>query len=184
VAYYWDNPVKHDRPLITNCFVPGLACAAGMKPSSATEELDLDILLTNVALADQEGRPLSYSRHRAHKYRGIPCIPVHDSIVVPLQYEGEAREALYYGWCSQNVSPSLCNIEKKRQKAPQDGGEGLVPDHSSLPDPGSGWWSSVLAEARYDVVEWCAPSIDLGGTSTSTGVVVDYSLSNGGDYVG
>jgi hypothetical protein len=116
--------------------------------------------------------------------RGIPCIPVHDSIVVPLQYEGEAREALYYGWCSQNVSPSLCNIEKKRQKAPQDGGEGLVPDHSSLPDPGSGWWSSVLAEARYDVVEWCAPSIDLGGTSTSTGVVVDYSLSNGGDYVG
>ena len=52
---YWDSAVKHDRPLITNCFVRGLACAAGLKPSSATEERDL--LLTNIALADQEGRP-------------------------------------------------------------------------------------------------------------------------------
>ena len=474
MAYYWDNSVRHDRPLITNCFVPGLACAVGLKPSTATEELDLDILLTNVALADQEGRPLSYSRHRAHKYsgipfdrvlsgvakivnadlarerrtkpghrgwqsdlrgtpnlteiferygqepvyapsdliilrsrkdgsklplkpmrdrqrqvasfnemlsgtllgldmtgairlrnnlwlferleedqfgnprlvqqklrldrmegrrvftrdlqhhgrfycpaqnipgyarlqmtmngeqvvefdfsgmhvalaysrcratldgdpyeipgftreqaklglltafnatslqaalasltdarkgkrviasrkeasvllevlkarhgpiasmlcsdagmtlmnpdsrvmltaadrliaRGIPFVPIHDSIVVPLQYEDEAREALYYGWCALKLSPSLCSIEKKRQKPPQYGGEGLVPDRSPLPGPGSGWWSSVIAEARYDVVEWCAPSIDLGGASTSTGVVIDYSLSNGGDYVG
>jgi hypothetical protein len=67
-GYYWDNPVKHDRPLITNCFVPGLACAAGLKPSSATEERDLDMLLTNIALADQEGRPLSYSRNKNHAY--------------------------------------------------------------------------------------------------------------------
>jgi hypothetical protein len=71
MAFYWDNTVKHDRPLITNCFVPGLARSAGLHPSSATDERDLDTLLTNVALADQEGRPLSYSRHRDHDYRGI-----------------------------------------------------------------------------------------------------------------
>jgi len=68
---YWDNLVKHDRPLITNCFVPGLACAADLHPSSATEERDVDMLLTNIALADQEQRPLSYSRHKEHRYRGI-----------------------------------------------------------------------------------------------------------------
>ena len=53
--FYWDNPLWHDRPLITNCFVPGLACAAGLNPWSATQEQDLDMLLTNIALADQEG---------------------------------------------------------------------------------------------------------------------------------
>jgi hypothetical protein len=58
--FYWDNQVKHDRPLITNCYVPGLAYAAGLKPSSATEEQDLDMVLTNIALADQEERPLSF----------------------------------------------------------------------------------------------------------------------------
>jgi hypothetical protein len=71
VAYYWDNPVKHDRPLITNCYTPGLASFAGLNPSSATEERDLDMLLTNVALADQEERPLSYSRNKNHDYREI-----------------------------------------------------------------------------------------------------------------
>jgi hypothetical protein len=70
-GHYWDHPVKHDRPLITNCYVPGLALACGLTPSSATEERDLDMLLTNIALADQEGRPLSYSRHKEHKYCGI-----------------------------------------------------------------------------------------------------------------
>jgi hypothetical protein len=69
--YYWDNPVKHDRPLITNCFVPGLACAAGLKPSCAIQERDMDMLLTNIALAGQEGRPVSYSRHKEHHYREI-----------------------------------------------------------------------------------------------------------------
>jgi hypothetical protein len=59
MAYYWDKTVKHDRPLITNCFVPGLARAAGLRPSSATEERDLDMLLTNIALANQEERPLT-----------------------------------------------------------------------------------------------------------------------------
>jgi hypothetical protein len=29
------------------------------------------MLLANIALADQEGRPLSYSRHKEHEYRGI-----------------------------------------------------------------------------------------------------------------
>jgi hypothetical protein len=71
MGFYWDHPVKHDRPLITNCHVPGLALACGLTPSSATEERDLDMLLTNIALADQEGRPLSYSRHKEHKYCGI-----------------------------------------------------------------------------------------------------------------
>ena len=69
-AFYWDNPVRRDRPLITNCSVPGLACAAGLRPSSATEERDLDMLLTNVALAREE-RPLSYSRNKNHVYHDI-----------------------------------------------------------------------------------------------------------------
>jgi hypothetical protein len=44
MAFYWDpHPVNHDRPLLTNCYVPGLAIAAGLHPSSATEERDLDI---------------------------------------------------------------------------------------------------------------------------------------------
>jgi hypothetical protein len=71
VAFYWDNPVRHDRPLITNCTVDGLALACGLRPSSATEERDLDMLLANIALADQEGRPLSFSRNKNHAYRGI-----------------------------------------------------------------------------------------------------------------
>jgi len=70
-VFYWDNLVRHDRPLITNCSTPGLALACGLHLSSATEERDIDMLLTNVALADQEGRPLSYSRHKEHRYRGI-----------------------------------------------------------------------------------------------------------------
>jgi hypothetical protein len=91
VAYYWDNPVKHDRPLITNCFVPGLACAAGLNPSSAIEEQDLDMLLTNVALADQEERPLSYSLHRGHQYQGISFDRVRSG-VAKMVYAGLAIE--------------------------------------------------------------------------------------------
>jgi len=49
--------------------------------------------------------------------RGIPCIPVHDSLVVPQQHEDEAREALNFGWCTQNPERSPCYIEKKRQKS-------------------------------------------------------------------
>jgi hypothetical protein len=69
-GFYWDNAVRNDRPLLTNCRVQGLALAAGLDPSSANEEETLDMLLANVALADQEERPLSYSRHRQHEYRG------------------------------------------------------------------------------------------------------------------
>ena len=91
--------------------------------------------------------------------KGIHCIPIHDSIVVPAQYEGEARDALNFGWYSQNPEVSPCNIEKKRQNSLQDGWEPWGELSGSLLrplDPGSGWWSSVLAEARYDVAEWCA----------------------------
>jgi hypothetical protein len=73
----WNGQVKHDRPLITNCSVRGLACAAGLKPSSAAEERDLDMLLTNLALADQEGRPCPIPEIRATpiatQQRGVFC---------------------------------------------------------------------------------------------------------------
>jgi hypothetical protein len=75
------------------------------------------------------------------------------------QYEGEAREALDFGWHNQNPSASLCNIEKNRQNALQCGYEGPVVPSSGVVDlPGGcgGWWSSVIAEARYDVGDWCA----------------------------
>jgi hypothetical protein len=88
--------------------------------------------------------------------KGIQCIPIHDSIVVPEQHEGEAYEALNFGWCSQNPQLNLCNLEKKRQNPLQYGG--TVPREAcpAPPPPGSGWWSSVIADARYDVSEWCA----------------------------
>jgi hypothetical protein len=56
--------------------------------------------------------------------RGISSIPIHDSILVQAQYEGEARDALNFGWRNQNLSPTPCNIEKKRQKVLQYGGRG------------------------------------------------------------
>jgi hypothetical protein len=79
--------------------------------------------------------------------QGIPSIPIHDSILVPAQYESEAREALNFGWCGQNPSPTLCNIEKKRQKPPQYGCEGWL---APVGLPGS--W--VPVEGRVDVAEW------------------------------
>ena len=88
--------------------------------------------------------------------KGIQCIPIHDSMVVPEQHESEAREALYFGWRTQNPQLSPCNIEKKRQNALQYGCEASVPACSPSPGPGSGWWASVLAEARFDVGEWVA----------------------------
>lgn len=88
--------------------------------------------------------------------QGIPSIPIHDSILVPAQYEGEALEALNFGWCTQNPPTTLCNIEKKRQNALQYGCTRSGPPCSPPPAPESGWWSSVLADARYDVAEWCA----------------------------
>jgi hypothetical protein len=88
--------------------------------------------------------------------RGIPSIPIHDSILVAARHEGEAHEALNFGWRTQNLSPSLCNIEKKPQKAPQYGCEGSGSPRCFPSSPRSGWWSSVLAEARCDVGEWVA----------------------------
>jgi hypothetical protein len=88
--------------------------------------------------------------------KGIPCVPIHDSILVAQQHESDAREALNYGWRAQNPSITPCYIDKKPQKAPQyGGGGGGVPGQCPLV-PLSGWWSSVLAEARHDVAEWCA----------------------------
>jgi hypothetical protein len=87
--------------------------------------------------------------------KGIQCIPIHDSIIVPEQHEGEAYEALNFGWCSQNPQLNHCNIEKKRPNPLQYGWTGSG-SACRPPSPGSGWWSSVIAEARYDVSEWCA----------------------------
>jgi len=90
-AYYWDDTVKHDRPLITNCCVPGLASASGLKPNSPIEEQTLDMLLANIALADQEGRPLSHSRHKAHQYRGTTVERVLHAVAT-VENAGLARE--------------------------------------------------------------------------------------------
>jgi hypothetical protein len=70
MAYYWDNPVKHDRPLITNCYAPGLARAAGLHPKSAKQERDWDMCALNAVYGHQEGRQLSYSLNWNHDYRG------------------------------------------------------------------------------------------------------------------
>ena len=119
--FYWDNPVQHDRPLITNCFVPGLAREAGLNPSSAIQEKDLDMLLTNIALADQEERPLSYSRHKGHNYRNITFGRLL-SAVDKIKFAGLALERRtkpgHRGWQSDlRGSDALTEIfEKYRQK--------------------------------------------------------------------
>jgi hypothetical protein len=110
--------------------------------------------------------------------KGIEAIPIHDSIVIAEHHESEAREALIFGWYSKNPQTTFCRIEKKRPKVSQYGhahespggpsshafNENLGHIHegpgrsSSCPvdwDRGSeGWWSSVIAEARFDVGEW------------------------------
>ena len=58
-----------DHPLIYSCRLPGFAEAVGMKPASADQELVLDTFLTNLALASETEKPLSYSRHRGHYRR-------------------------------------------------------------------------------------------------------------------
>jgi len=89
--------------------------------------------------------------------KGIPCISIHDSIVVARQHESEAREALNFGWSRQKPQLTPCRIEKKRPKALQYGCEGpVVPSSGDLPGGCGGWWSSVIAEARHDVADWCA----------------------------
>jgi hypothetical protein len=75
--------------------------------------------------------------------KGIPCIPVHDSLVVSARFEGEAREALTFGWYNQNPELTHCDIEKKPQKPLQYGRGRVV----SAPPP-------LLPEACLEVVEW------------------------------
>ena len=58
-----------DHPLIYSCRLPGFAEAIGMKPASADQELVLDTFLTNLAMAGETERQLSYSRHRGHYRR-------------------------------------------------------------------------------------------------------------------
>jgi hypothetical protein len=98
--------------------------------------------------------------------QGILCIPVHDSLVIPEQYEGAAREALHFAWHAQNAQITLCRIEKKSQIVSQSGCNGregwkLPLALSPFPEPSvnevfseSGWWSAVISEARFDVGEW------------------------------
>jgi hypothetical protein len=126
MAFYWDHhPVRHDRPLITNCAVPGLASAAGLNPSSATEERDLDMLLTNIALADQEGRPLSYSRHKEHQYRGITFGRVMSGVakIVGTELALERRtKPGHRGWQSTlTATPALTDIFDKHDQKPTYG---------------------------------------------------------------
>ena len=122
MAYYWDNPVKHDRPLITNCYVPGLALACGINPCSATEEQDLDMLLTNIALADQEERPLSYSRNKNHEYRGITFGRLLSGVakIVPADLALERRtKPGQRGWQSDlRGTPALTEIFDKHGQRP------------------------------------------------------------------
>jgi hypothetical protein len=89
--------------------------------------------------------------------KGIEAIPVHDSIVVAEHHEGEAREALNFGWYGQNPELNPCYIKKKCPKSLQYGhkGPGASLSGPADPDLGSeGWWSSVISEARFDVGEW------------------------------
>lgn len=127
---YWDNPVRHDRALITNCSVPGLACAAGLKPSSATEERDLDMLLTNIALADQEERPLSYSRNKNHVYRDITFSRVLSGIakIVSAGLALERRtEPGHRGWQSAlRGTPALTEVFDKHGVEPVYGPRDLI----------------------------------------------------------
>jgi hypothetical protein len=44
--------------------------------------------------------------------QGIACVPIHDSILVAAQHEGDARDALNFGWCTQNPKPTSCDIER------------------------------------------------------------------------
>jgi hypothetical protein len=58
-----------DHPLIYSWRLAGFAEAIGMKAAGADQELVLDTFLTNLALASETEKPLSYSRHRGHYRR-------------------------------------------------------------------------------------------------------------------
>jgi hypothetical protein len=101
--------------------------------------------------------------------KGIPCTPIHDSLLVPERHEGEAHEAMNFGWSEvlgknkrgQNLSITHCSIKKKQQKVSHSGGaigngppDTLGSGLEVFFAADDGWWSSVLEEARLDVAEW------------------------------
>jgi hypothetical protein len=64
-----DQLRERDHPLVTSCRLPGIAEAIGLRPApSAAHELVRDTYLTNICLAGEAGKAMSYSRHRA-RYR-------------------------------------------------------------------------------------------------------------------
>jgi hypothetical protein len=72
--------------------------------------------------------------------RGIKCVPIHDSLVVPARYEGIAVEALAYGW--KVALPSYAHgIGVSRKNLLQYGPDvfsGLGPEMGLDEDPGLG----------------------------------------------
>jgi hypothetical protein len=64
-----DEIRERDHPLVTSCRLPGIAEAIGLRPApSATHELVRDTYLTNICMAGEADKAMSYSRHRA-RYR-------------------------------------------------------------------------------------------------------------------
>src|SRR5664280_501244 len=64
-----DQLRERDHPLVASCRLPGIAEAIGLRSApSAAHELVRDTYLTNVCMAGEADRALSYSRHRA-RYR-------------------------------------------------------------------------------------------------------------------
>ena len=58
-----------DHPLIYSCRLPGFAETIGMKPASADHAMVIDTFLSNLAMAGEAEKALSYSRHRGHYRR-------------------------------------------------------------------------------------------------------------------
>jgi hypothetical protein len=57
---------ERDHPLVTSCRLPGLAEAIGLRPApSAAHELVRDTYLTNICMAGEADKAMSYSRRRA-----------------------------------------------------------------------------------------------------------------------
>ena len=79
--------------------------------------------------------------------RGIKCIPIHDSLVVPARYEGVAMEALAHGW--RVALPSYAHgigitCKNLLQYGGDPSGAGVVPEGVGEDVgwvEGCGWWS-------------------------------------------
>ena len=72
-----DDRSERDQPLIFSCNLQGLADSIGLKPApSVAHELVRDTFLTNLALAGEAEKPLSYSRHRGFYKRSRYRLPV------------------------------------------------------------------------------------------------------------